>query len=246
MISLIIAAALASAPDDSKPLITGHSNREACASVITPEALVCRARDAQKGGDSEGAAQYFEEAAKASAAKDPTVARMWAAAGNLWLAANQPAKAAGDLDRALATPGLDTAQRGEALLDRARAAEAENDLLTARARLNDAAQSIAADPFYWYFSASLAMREGDRIGAQNAIERALKLAPSDPTILFEAGHVSEYTGNYDQARVYWEQAVEGDSNGPIGKAAARAIEMLGVTPTVKSDPAPAKSHKPIS
>ena len=242
MIPLLIAAALASAPTDSKPLLTGRLTHESCASVITPEALVCRALEAQKGGDSEGAAEDFEEAAKASPDKDPNIARMWAAAGNLWLAAGQPIKAAADLDKALASPGLEAAQRGEALLDRARAAEAQNDLLTARARLNDAGQSIAADPFYWYFSASLAMREGDRIGAQNAIDRALKLAPSDPTILFEAGHVADYTGNDDQARVYWERAVDGDPNGPVGKAAAKAIEMLGVTPTVKSDTAPAKPH----
>ena len=30
------------------------------------------------------------------------------------------------------------------------------------------------------------------------------------------------------------------SNGPVGKAAAKAAEMLGVTPTVKTDPAPPK------
>ena len=36
-------------------------------------------------------------------------------------------------------PGLEAEQRGEALLDRARAAEAQNDLKTARAKLNEAA-----------------------------------------------------------------------------------------------------------
>lgn len=240
MIPFLVVAALASAPSDPKPLITGHLTRETCASVITPDALVCRALQAQKGGDSRGAAEYFEEAAKASVDKDPNVARMWAAAGNLWIAADQPAKAAADLDQALALPGLVAAQRGEALLDRARAAEAQNDLSTARARLNDAGQTIAGDPFYWYFSASLAMREGDRIGAQNAIDHALKLAPSDPAVLFEAGHVADYSGNDDQARIYWERAADGDPRGPVGKASAKALEMLGVTPTVKGDPAPAK------
>jgi Flp pilus assembly protein TadD len=85
------------------------------------------------------------------------------------------------------------------------------------------------------------MREGDRIGARSAIEHALKLAPNDPTILFEAGHVADYTGD-DQARVYWEQASAGDPNGPVGKAAAKAIEMLGVTPTVKTEAPPAKKR----
>lgn len=242
MIPLLIALAVTNASPAPKPLITGHLTHETCPSVITPDALVCRALQAQKGGDNEGAAEDFEEAAKASIDKDPNVARLWAAAGNLWIAAGKPAKAAADLDQALALPGLVAAQRGEALLDRARAAEAQNDLSTARARLNDASQTIAGDPFYWYFSASLAMREGDRIGAQNAIDHALKLAPSDPAILFEAGHVADYSGNDVQARSYWQKAADGDPNGPVGKAAAKAIEMLGVTPTLKSDPAPAKVH----
>src|SRR5437763_7048821 len=156
----------------------------ACRDVVTPDALVCRALEAQKSGKAEEAAQSFEEAAKASSDKDPRTARMWAAAGNLWIAASQPGKAALDLDRALALPGLEAEQRGEALLDRARAAEAQDDLKTARARLTEAAATISGDPFYWYFSAALAIRQGDRATAQAAIGKALTLAPSDATILF--------------------------------------------------------------
>ena len=66
------------------------------------------------------------------ARKDPKTARIYAAAGNLWIAANQAGKAALDLDKALALPGLEAEQHGEALLDRARAAEAQSDLKTAR------------------------------------------------------------------------------------------------------------------
>src|SRR5436853_156656 len=133
----------------------------ACPNVITPDALVCRALEAQKGGNAEEAAQSFEEAAKASSEKDPRTARMWAAAGNLWITANQPGKAALDLDRALAMPGLEAEQHGEALLDRARAAEAQDDLKTARAKASQAEPLISDDPFDWYFSAALAIREGD-------------------------------------------------------------------------------------
>lgn len=236
----MIAAAIAGAAPT--PLITGGATHETCPSLVTPSALVCRALEEQKAGDNQGAAESFEEAAKATDGKDPKLARIWAAAGNLWIAAGQPAKASADLDKALALPDLQGEQRGEALLDRARAAEADNDLPTARARLNDAGQTISKDPFYWYFSASLAMREHDRIGAQNSIDHALKLAPTDPAILFEAGHVADFGGNDDQARIYWEQAQAGDPNGPVGKAAGKAIEMLGVTPTVKTDPAPLKTH----
>lgn len=206
----------------------------ACPDVVTPEALVCRALEAEKAGDSATAAQAFEEAAKASPNGQPVTARLWAAAGNMWINAGQPGKAAFALDRALAGPGLQAEQRGEALLDRARAAEAQNDLKTARARLNEAVATIAEDPFYWYFSAALAIREGDRTTAQSAIAKALTLAPNDPAVLFEAGHVAHFLGDDSKARGYWMRAAGSDPNGKIGKAAAKAAEMLGVTPTVKT------------
>ena len=207
----------------------------ACPDVVTPDAFICHALSAQKTGRFDAAAQAFEQAALASADKDPATSRMWAAAGNMWIAAGQPGKAAIALDRALAGTGLQAEQRGEALLDRARAAEAQNDLRTARAKLNEAVATISADPFYWYFSAALAIREGDKTTAQNAINRALTLAPSDPAVLFEAGHVAHFLGDDVKARSYWMRAAGSDPNGPVGKAAAKAVEMLGVTPTVKSE-----------
>jgi tetratricopeptide (TPR) repeat protein len=221
-------------------LATATPATAACPDIVTPDALICRALEAQKSGNNESAAQGFEEAAKASLDKDPKTARMYAAAGNLWIAANQPGKAALDLDKALSLPGLEAEQRGEALLDRARAAEAQSDLKTARAKLTEAAQSIADDPFYWYFSAALAIREGDGATAKAAIGKALTLAPSDPAILFEAGHVADFNGDQDQARSYWMRAAGSDPKGPVGKAAAKAVEMLGLTPTVKSAAQPPK------
>jgi tetratricopeptide (TPR) repeat protein len=215
-------------------------NSGACPNLATSTALVCRALDAEKKGDHETAAETFEQAAKASSEKDPRTARMYAAAGNLWIAANQPGKAALDLDRALALPGLEAEQRGEALLDRARAAEEQDDLKTARAKANEAAATISQDPFYWYFSAALAIRENDPATAQLAINKALTLAPSDPTVLFEAGHVADFVGDDQKAREYWMRAAGSDPNGEVGKAASKAVEMLGVTPTVKVDSAPPK------
>jgi tetratricopeptide (TPR) repeat protein len=209
-----------------------------CPNIVTPDALVCRALQAQKSGDNQGAAQAFEEAAKASSGKDPKIARMYAAAGNLWIAANQPGKAAFDLDRALALPGLEAEQRGEALLDRARAAEAQGDYKTARAKSDEALATIPDDPFYWYFSAALAIREGDHGRAGAAINKALALAPSDPAVLLEAGHVADFNGDDDAARSYWMRAAGSDPTGPAGKAAAKAVEMLGVTPAVKSGAQP--------
>jgi tetratricopeptide (TPR) repeat protein len=225
LIHLLIAAAVAAAAP-------------ACPDVVTADAAVCRALEAKRNGDSEAAARGFEEAAQSSTDKDPATARMWAAAGNMWLAADQPGKAALDLDKALALPGLEAEQRGEALLDRARAAEATNDLKTARARATEAAASVSDDPFYWYFSAALAIREQDKAAAEAAIGKALTLAPSDPAVLFEAGHVAHFAGDDDKARSYWMRAAGSDPSGAVGKAAAKAVEMLGVTPVVKTEVQP--------
>lgn len=222
---LLLAAALA--------LVTPAQSRD-CPDVITPEALICRAIEAQGNGNTQAAAQAFEEAAKASSEKDPASARMWAAAGNMWIAAGQPGKAALALDKALALPGLRAEQRGEALLDRARAAESQGDLKTARAKLNEAAATISGDPFYWYFSAALAIREADKATAQTAIGRALALAPADPSILFEAGHVAHFAGDDVGARDYWKRAAARDANGPVGKAARDALKMLPAPLTVKN------------
>ena len=155
-------------------------------------------------------------------------------------ARGQPGKAALALDRALAGTTLQAEQRGEALLDRARAAEAQNDLKTARAKVNEAAATISADPFYWYFSAALAIREGDKATAQNSINRALALAPTDPTVLFEAGHVAHFAGDIAKARDYWTRAASADPEGPSGKAALEALALLGAPVTDKAAPAKAQ------
>ena len=228
---LLIAAALAAA----------------CPDVVTSEAFVCRALEASSAGRPDAAAAAFEQAALATADSDPARARMLAAAGNMWIAANQPGKAALALDRALAGTALQAEQRGEALLDRARAAEAQGDLKTARARANEAAATISADPFLWYFSAALAIREEDKATASAAIGRALSLAPTDPAILFEAGHVAHFAGDLAKARSYWSQANHFDPNGPIGKAAREALGLLPAPVTQKAAPVtqkagPAKSN----
>jgi tetratricopeptide (TPR) repeat protein len=211
-----------------------------CSDTATPQAFVCKALQASKAGKSDDAAVAFEQAALGSPAEDPARARMWAAAGNMWIAAGQPGKAALALDRALAGTELQAEQRGEALLDRARAAEAQNDLKTARAKLNEAAATISQDPFYWYFSAALAIRELDKATAQSSINRALALAPTDPTILFEAGHVAQFAGDVAKARDYWTQAAAADPVGPSGKAAKEALALLNQPAPVESNAASTK------
>jgi tetratricopeptide (TPR) repeat protein len=209
---LLIAAAVASA-------------QPACPAAETPDAHVCRALQASGSGDHASGAAAFERAAQASP-DGPARSRALAAAGNLWLAAGEHGKAALALDRALIGTGLRAEQRGEALLDRARVAEAQNELKTARTHVEQAVETIADDPFLWYFSAALAIREGDKAKAQSAIDKALSLAPTDPTILFEAGHVAQFNDDNERARSYWRDAQRYGSGGPIGKAAQEALAML--------------------
>ena len=206
-----VAAAQASAPS--------------CPDVVTPQAFVCRALQASKSGNSEASAQAFEQAAGAQT-DEAEKARLWAAAGNMWIAANQPGKAAVALDKALAGGGLQAEQRGEALLDRARAAEAQNDLKTARSKVTEAARTISEDPFLWYFSAALAIRENDAVTAKASIGKALTLEPNDPTVLFEAGHVYHFAGDLKAARDYWSRASAADPKGKSGQAAREALAML--------------------
>jgi tetratricopeptide (TPR) repeat protein len=228
---IFLAAAIAVAAPPAPPATAAAPARPAvsrpsCPNVVTPEAFVCRALQASEAGEHEAAAAAFEQAAVATDDEDPAKFRMLAAAGNMWISAGQPGKAALALDRALAGTALQAEQRGEALLDRARAAEAQNDLKTARAKLKEAAATISEDPFYWYFSAALAIRELDKATAQASINRALSLAPTDPTIQFEAGHVAHFTGDVAKARMHWTQAAAADPAGPIGKAARDALALL--------------------
>lgn len=197
-----------------------------CPELVTTEAFKCRALEASKAGNMEAAAEAFEQAAAAQGEDEAEKARLLAAAGNMWIAAGQAGKAALALDKALAGSGLQAEQRGEALLDRARAAEAQNDLKMARSKVNEASRTISGDPFLWYFSAALAIREGDAVTAKEAIGRALALEPNDPTVLFEAGHVYHFAGDEAAARSYWTRASTADPNGKSGQAAREALAML--------------------
>ena len=234
MILLIAAAVAAAAPAPA-----------ACPDLVTSEAFVCRALAASKSGQPDAAAQAFEQAAEAQSESEAEKARAWAAAGNMWIAANQPGKAAMALDKALASPQLQAEQRGEALLDRARAAEAQNDLKTARAKVAEATQTISEDPFLWYFSAALAIREGNAATAKSAIQRAMTLAPDDPTVLFEAGHVFHFAGEPNQARTFWNRVAQLDPNGPMGKAAREAMTMLAAPPPADGDAGPPQKPAPV-
>ena len=223
MIHLLIAAAIAG---------TSPAGAGPCPTDASGASHLCRAVAAQAEGKFAEAATGFEAAAGLAKPGDPAADRMLAAAGNMWIAANQPGKAALAIDRALAGTGLLADQRGLALLDRSRAAEAQGDLKTARFKLTEATKTIGEDPFLWYFSAALAIRENDIPAAKVAINRALAMTPNDPSVLFEAGHVYQAAGEDGKARDYWTRAATADPKGPSGQAARRALAMLAVPLTV--------------
>ena len=222
MIVLFAAAALAAA----------QAAAAACPTVLTHDAQACRAIEAGKAGRFADSAAAFEQAADLAQSGDPARDRALAAAGNMWIAAGQPGKAAAALDRALAGGGLKADQHGLALLDRARAAEAQGDLKTARAKINEAAKTISEDPYLWYFSAAISLREDDVAAAKSSINRALAMAPDSADVLFEAGHIAQASGEDAQARDYWNRAIAADPNGPAGKAARQALAMTDAPLTV--------------
>ena len=220
MILFLAAALAAQAPASS------------CPTVLTPEAQVCRAVEASKAGRFAEAATAFEQSADLGQPGDPARDRALAAAGNMWIAAGQPGRAAVALDKALAGKGLQAEQHGLALLDRARAAEAQNDLKTARAKIDEAAKTIGGDPFLWYFSAAISLREENIPAAKSSINRALAMVPNSAEVLFEAGHIAKAAGEDSQARDYWTRAIAADPNGPTGKAAREAMAMTDAPLTV--------------
>ena len=220
MIFLIAAALAAQAP------------ATACPTVLTHDAQACRAIEASKAGRFADAAAAFEQAADLSQPSDPARDRALAAAGNMWIAAGQPGKAAAALDKAIAGGGLKADQHGLALLDRARAAESQGDLKTARAKVNEAAKTIGEDPYLWFFSAALSLREENIPAAKSSINRALAMVPDSAEVLFEAGHIAHAGGEDAQARDYWTRAIAADPSGPTGNAARRALAMTDAPLTV--------------
>lgn len=167
----------------------------------------CRATVAANAGRFAEAAPEFETAA--GRAVGPERDRALAAAGNMWLAAGETAKAAVALDQALQGGGLVGLQRGEALIDRARVAFEQKNYVLARAKLSEAQATAASDPFYWYFSAAVGIEEGKLDLAREANARALALLPSDPATLVQAGDLAQLRGDKAAARVSYRQAANG-------------------------------------
>ncbi|MDB5688179.1 MAG: hypothetical protein JWL91_55 [Sphingomonas bacterium] len=166
----------------------------------------------------------FEQAAvDAEIQRDGRAANLWVQAGNAALAGDDPSKARAAFDRALKLPVLSDAMRGEAHLDRARAAVELNDLRAARADIDQSLKLVPADPLAWLLSATLARRQKDKDRAGTDIAHAAQLAPDDPAVIFETGNIAELRGDRTAAQAAWARAAEKDPEGPAGKAAMAAL-----------------------
>ena len=170
------------------------------------------------------AATAFEQAAReAETKKDGRVADLWVQSGNAWLAAGDAAKAKAALDAALAATTLSAELRGEAHLDRARAAVQLGDLVAARRDIDEGLKLVPADPFAWYLSSALALRESNLARAKADSAKALALAPDDADLLLHAGNVAGVTGDVDAARAFYSKAAAASPASAAGKAAQAAL-----------------------
>lgn len=142
-------------------------------------------------------------------------AQLGAMAANAWLAA-------GDNRRALDTVELaatDAFEGGEPLLqaellsDKARALVGLQRQEEAAAALATARQLAPWNARIWLLSATLARRSDDLAAAQQLIEQAGVLGPTDPQIGLEAGVIAVLSGNDDAARQSWQSviALDGDT-----------------------------------
>jgi hypothetical protein len=173
-----------------------------------------------------GAAAEFEGAARAAeTALDGRADRFWAQAGNAWLAAGERPRAKAALDAALATGGLEGFERGEALLDRARAI-GPDDAPAARRDLDQAIILVPADPLAWLLSATLARRAGDLPRARKDIAEALRRSGDDASVQLEAGNIAAAAGDEAGARAAWAEAVRLGRDRPAGQQAAAALAQF--------------------
>ncbi len=170
------------------------------------------------------AARAFEDAARVAEAQgNPAAADLYGQAGNALLIAEQYARAEIVLGNALVLAARQERTKGELLIDRARAREAQGNSTGARADLEQAVKLAPADATGWLLLGALARREERLPEARSAIANALRLAQNDPDVQLEAGNMAAMDGDYTKARTLWNAAVRAGPDTPAGKAADLAL-----------------------
>jgi tetratricopeptide (TPR) repeat protein len=155
----------------------------------------------------DAASLFVKAAIAADAAKDSRAAKFWAQAGNAAIAADRPADALMALDTALASSVQSNAERGDTLIDKARALVAANREKDAEPVLAQARAIATENAIGFLLSATLARRQGALGEAQGFITTAASLSPREPAIALEAGNIAAAAGNDIAAKRAWEQVI---------------------------------------
>jgi tetratricopeptide (TPR) repeat protein len=189
-----------------------------------------------------GLGRYAEAAGKLEALADtmtkgPTElrAQVLDQAGQAWLLAGEPARAAGVLTAALAL----TPEDPDLLIDRAEALAGEKNYREALADL-DAALKLDAkrvDALVFRASAHRSLEQYDQ--ARRDIDAALRLAPDQPDALLERGNIRGITGDQDGARKDWQRVAQVAPKSAADVAAKANLAKLDGAPADTAGP-PAK------
>ena len=178
-----------------------------------------------------------EAATMAQEKGDPRAARFWAQAGNAAIAAGQPDVAVDALAKALASKGLNNAERADSEVDRARALVALGKSAEGEAALATARQLAPENGSAWLLSATLARRLNKLPDALTYIQTSAALRPRDPAVALEAGNIAIVAGDDANARKQWEQTIviAPDSRQAVS-AKAQLAALAAVTATPETEP----------
>lgn len=174
-----------------------------------------------------------EAAQGADAKSDPRAARFWAQAGNAAIADNKPAEAMVALDKALASPAPNNAERADIEVDRGRT-------MVALGQTDDAVKALASartlgpeNGTAWLLSATLARRMEKLPDAISYIQTAASLLPRDPAVALEAGNIAIAAGDEAAARKQWEQVIAIAPTSRQANSAQGQLAALSGSPTTQ-------------
>ena len=227
---LLIAGALQAAapaePPTMPPTVAALPAGDSCAALIREDPVAAERRASVdrsvEGRACLGLALTAQNRFAAAAAAFEEAART----AELARTGEDPVKARAALDAALAAGTLSGLERGEAMLDRARALVATGDLKAARVDLDGAVVDAADDPLAWLLSATLARRTGDLTRAKADIAQALRRSADDAQVQLEAGNIAALDGDEAGAKAAWTAAMRIAPDRPAGQAAARALTQF--------------------
>jgi tetratricopeptide (TPR) repeat protein len=197
-----------------------------------------------------GLGRYAEAGAKLEALADAMAkgpadlrAQVLDQAGQAWLLAGEPARAAATLTAAVAV----TPDDADLLTDRAEAYAGQKQYQEAIADLDHALALDAkrVDSLIFRASAHRALEQFD--AARRDVDAALRLAPDQPDALLERGNIRGVTGDEAGARQDWQRVAQVAPNSAAATAAKDNLAKRDDAPppaaVPSAKPAPAKKKK---